>query len=143
MGYYVTLIDSTAAIPADRLDECYKALCALNDRDNLKRGDAYQAGSRTERWFAWMDANYPETCEDAKAVFEALGFECEQDEPTDPLRILSYDDKTGQEELFLSAAAPFMEPGSTMEWQGEEGERWLHKFDGTSMTTFNGTVVYE
>lgn len=38
--------------------------------------------------------------------------------------LTGYDSKTGQEDLFVAAAAQFVKPGSFLQWKGEEGERW-------------------
>ena len=73
----------------------------------------------------------------------ALGFDCEQDEPNEPLRLAWYDSKTGAEEHFLSAAAPFIESGGYMEWRGEDGSCWRHDFIDGEMVSRFGRIVYE
>jgi hypothetical protein len=40
------------------------------------------------------------------------------------VRLDSYDNKSGQEELFLAAVAPFVRPGSFVEWVGEDSTMW-------------------
>lgn len=141
MGYYVRLLNSTAMIPADKVDEAYRVMCALNDRDEFKSGGSYggEFDSRKPRpagmnhhparWYAWMDANYPETCGSAKDVLEALGFVVGVAEDGS-LSIQDYDSKTGAEGLFIDAIAHLVPPGAFMEWQGEEGAMWRWRFDG-------------
>lgn len=128
MGYNVEIIRSTAKIPAANLDRAYQKMCALNiTHHKEKRGGSWSAGKRDEAWFSWMDANYPETCRDANAVLEQLGFYTEYDQQGD-LLITGYDSKMGQEDLFLKAIEN--EVSGEIEWVGEDHERWTTVLKG-------------
>ena len=131
MGYYVEIIKSDAYIPKANLKSAYDKMCALNvTHDNEKRGGSWSNGKQDQKWFSWMDANYPETCKDAKEVLEQLGFECDIDAEGN-LHIHNYDSKTGQEDLFLEAIK--YDTCGTIEWVGEEHERWTTEFLGDSV----------
>jgi len=115
--------------------------------DELKTG-----GDGTNVWFAWMDANYPEQAlhdweqlrfpHPLVFVLQQLGFDWELG--TDECLCLThYDSKSGAEDLFLEAVAPFVQAGSYLEWRGEDGSMWLQEFDGKSMSTKEGKTVYE
>lgn len=125
MGYYVQIVQSNYTIPGIYADAAYKAMCALNTtHDDQKMGGSFSGGKQTAKWFSWMDENYPETCADAQAIFEALGFEVEKLDDGS-LVLESYDSKTGQEDLFLEAIQPFALPGTGILWRGEDGmEYW-------------------
>lgn len=139
MGYYVNIVESTAKIPAANLQKAYENMCLLNTtHDHVKRGCCWSGGKQTEKFFSWMDENYPETCEDAQAVLEQLGFETEYNEDGD-LLITGYDSKTGQEDLFLESITYFTE--GTIEWHGEDGDTWTTEFQGEGI--IEGTVVRE
>lgn len=129
MGYYVQAVSSTAFIPKANLQRAYEKMCALNvTHDHEKNGGSWSAGGKQDgKWFSWMDANYPETCKDAQAVLEQLGFECEYNEFGD-LCFGDYDSKTGQEDLFMKAIEN--EATGMITWRGEEGEVWVTKFHG-------------
>lgn len=128
MGYYVTLEESTAVIPTDKLDEAYKRLCDLNKRDDLKTGG-----------FPWMDPDYPSKCAGTTEIFVALGFECYEED--DGLHIESYDAKAGAEDLFVQTVADLFEPDTYMQWRGEEGEQWRWEFTGTKEIIHKEAVV--
>jgi len=131
MGYYVEIEKSTAVIPAANLDRAYKKMCALNTtHDHKKTGGSWGGGKQTAKWFAWMDANYPDTCKDARAVLDALGFYTHYDEQGN-LHIDGYDNKTGQEDLFLHSIAD--DVTGKIEWRAEDGERWTTLFYGDSV----------
>lgn len=135
MGYYVEIEKSTAVIPAANLERAYKKMCALNTtHDHLKRGGSNRGG----KWFSWMDENYPNTCKDAQAVLEALGFYTHYE--NGDLHIDGYDNKTGQEDLFLSAIENDVK--GEIEWRGEDGERWTTLFYGDNVIEGESTMIF-
>jgi len=123
MGYYVQIVESNYTIPVENLDQAYKAMCELNSHDDLKRGGSWDGGKTTAVWFAWMEENYPETCSTAKQIFEQIGFEVDVLEDGS-LVLANYDNKTGQEDLFLEAVRPFATAGGGILWEGEDRDRW-------------------
>ena len=135
MGYYVNITDADWYIPTDQQDAAYEAVCALNNRNDLKRGGVYPREDGLEQtttptpalWFAWMDWNYPQTCADLSAVLEQVGYDLLVEEDGS-LSIRGYNAKSGQEDLFLAALAPFAQAryadDAYVNWQGEEGEMW-------------------
>ena len=143
MGYYVHAIDSTACIRSENLEKAYEALCALNADDGKKRGgnfgtprvrpaSSHSVSRNPNRWFSWMPWNYDETCADVSEILEHLGFYTSFDEEGS-LHFSEYDDKSGQEELFIRAIALLIEPGTHIRWVGEDDELWEWQFDGSSM----------
>jgi hypothetical protein len=138
MGYYVNG-NGELRIKAENLDKAYEALMALQDApDGAKRGGSYSANER-RYWFSWMPEDL-RTLPDTKAVFAELGFEVDSDENGD-LLIRCYDNKTGQEDVFFAAAAPFIEEGE-YEWQGEDGEFWKWSFTDGKMFHLTGARTY-
>lgn len=153
MGYYVSIYEGEIVIPKKNLSEAYKRMCALNDHDALKRGgqwggDLDSNAPRPEglnyhpsRWFSWMDADYPSKCADAKAVFDELGFDMEVMDNGD-LRVYGYDNKTGQEDIFLGAISDLCEKGSFLVWRGEDGDSWRQEFGDTLMVTKSPMITW-
>ena len=143
MGYYVSTTMSHFTLPREHMDDAYRALCALNADDTHKTGGAYpedavrpadstSVSTNPNRWFAWMPWNYDEICPDVVSILETLGFEVTTDD-TGIIDLAYPEQKTGQEDLFLEALAPYVTPGSFIVWTGEEGETWVDDFDGTQM----------
>jgi len=139
MGYYVNIIGADATLPAEKLDEAYARLVELNDHDEWKSG-----GTTTERWFAWLDRDYPTKFSTAQQILEEVGFEIETNEDgLGNISIMGYDGKTGCEDIMLWAIADLFEAGSEIEWRGEENETWLQRFGGgKKMTQVGGVVTY-
>lgn len=152
MGYNITLENANFRIRECKLDQAWEVVAALNKRDDLKSGGSWSGGEKKECWFSWMDADYPTKALEAferkecshplEYVFSQLGFDTTRDEGKG-LRLHWYDSKTGDEEIFLDAVAPFVEPGSFLEWSGEDGLRWRHEFNGEVMIYKAGRVVYD
>ena len=154
MGFYVCG-NGTITIRKDQIDVAYKALCALNDQDDLKRGGRHggendcsspRPGGMSHhpgRWFSWMDSNYPETCPDLYAILRMVGFDVHEKEQDGDVLLwdLSYDNKTGQEELFTEALAPFVVSGEIY-WDGEDGTKWREVFANGSYKVQGASVVY-
>lgn len=140
MGYYVNG-GGHLKIKKENLDAAYEALMALQDAPaEAKRGGSYSGGKQTASWFSWMPQDLREI-PDTASVFERLGFEVEVDKDSGDIVIGYYDNKTGQEDVFFAAAAPFIEDGE-YEWTGEDDAFWLWKFEGGRMFVQNGIRQY-
>jgi len=127
-------------IKKENLDAAYKALMALQDLpDEAKGGGSSGGGKMTRRWFSWMP-EFLTTLTTTKEVFEELGFEVAEDKDGN-IDIARYDNKTGQEDIFVAAAAPFIED-TEYEWIGEDGEFWLWVFEGGTMYVRFGNREY-
>ena len=126
MGYYVRLEESTAVLPKKHQAEAYRRMCALNDNDDLKQGGCFGPDGE-EKWFSWMDPNYPDTCADAKAILADLGFWFpDLSDKSDDLVFEDYDSKAGQEDLFIFTIGNLMT--GYMVWSGEDGDKWRWEF---------------
>ena len=138
MGYYVTIDSSTFVLEAKHYDEAYKAMCALNLFDDIKRGGSFSKDKETgvetrNAWFSWMSPNYPETLTTANQIFEELGFEINvSDHGTE---ICGYDNKTGQEDLFLEACCPWA--SGEIYWTGEDSDRWMDNYDRVTVRRYS------
>jgi hypothetical protein len=129
MGYYTEIRDSDAVLPASNLAEAYKRLCDLNQRDELKSGGSYSKGEQTQRWFAWMKADYPDHHSNAKSILEEVGYGVEELENGD-LVVNYYSNKTGCEDTFIWAISDLFKAHSHMVWMGEDGDYYRWEFGG-------------
>lgn len=143
MGYYVT---GDGSFTIAEVNE-YRALAdmhELNKHDDLKRGGAYAGGKRTELWFSWLSADYPSETPTLQSMLEMLGFDVERVADVDAgfaKYTVRYDNKTGQESLFLEKLSQYAVGQIT--WQGEDGDAWIDKFDAGPMTRLTGQMVFK
>lgn len=139
MGYYVNIVTTNAVIKEEDLDEAYRLMCELNKDDSKKNGGSFSS-KETIRNFSWMDANYPDTCKNAREILEELGFDVDESGSGD-LEFSNYDSKTGQEDLFLSSISHLIT--GEIEWRGEDGNQWKDVFGKDGMVSKQGRVVYD
>lgn len=134
MGYNVTLTDSSAVLPKENHEEILSRWHEMNDKkyDDIKRGGSYSGGRTLSKHYSWMPEDYHKTTHSPEEVLEHLGFDFSINARGD-IVIESYDSKTGQEDLFFKKIADLVEPGSLMQWRGEDGARYGWFFDGAKM----------
>jgi hypothetical protein len=155
MGYYTRITESDIFISKDDFEYCYEAMCKLNDRDDLKSGGSWGAGISADqprpeglsyhpgKWFSWMDADYPDKCKTMEDVLYNLGFENIKYDENGNLIDIWYDNKTGAEDVFLQAIAPYVKAGSYLNWQGEDGTNYQYFFNGKEIVEKAGVITWE
>lgn len=147
-------MDVDFTIPAKNTQEAFQALCNLNACDELKSGCIFSSqklikpenstslAEDTSVRFINMPWNYDEVCETVEEILELLNFSVEKDLEGN-VHILSFEsDHGGDEEVFLKALAPFVKPGSFIEWQADNGEMWRNDFLQKKMITSTGEVSW-
>lgn len=139
MGYYVNTEDINIIIPKDLLEPAYKAVLAMNENDEIKRGGSYGPNSERKFWFSWMPEDLS-TLPDLKAVMLNLGFEDTDYNENGDLVLGHYNNKTGQEDLFLYFVAPYVQEMSYAIWKGEDNEFWKWEFNDGKMQVIPGEM---
>ena len=135
MGYYVRIEEADWEIK-----ETPEALATIREMPkkfhHLKRGGS----SSGEKWFSWMNDTEIETTETVENVFKQLGFETESTDGG--FRLIGYDSKTGQEDLFLAVMAPYTVSGSSIEWVGEDNAMWRNHVSEGKMFVDEATISW-
>lgn len=153
MGYYVNITDTNIVIPVNRLDDAYAALCALNDDNTIKggfRGDwlgnETPTGANERVWFSWMPWNYPSLYTSAEEILEQLGFDLGTTDDGS-IELYGYDNKIGDEQVFLSALAPLLASSDDREpqvvWHGEDARVWRQIVIDGEMVAQVGRLTFE
>lgn len=134
MGYYVKLEESDFTIP-ERED----VLAALREMPK-KYHDLKRGGNGTDKWFSWMSDEEIENATSVEAIFRSLGFETMSEDGQ--FVLVGYDNKMGQEDLFLAVVAPFVSEDSYTEWTGEDGMRWRYVVQNEKLHVQSSTVAW-
>lgn len=143
MGYHASIIDTTFKIPAKSLPEALRILKNLNwvTPNSKKRGRDYGQKPPEEdcrptpaRWFSFMPWNYDDQVKDVQDVFSLLRFESDYDQQGNFL-IRGFEDKLGQEDIFLSSICHLAE--GYIIWSGEGGEIWGELYGGLQVVNRN------
>jgi hypothetical protein len=121
MGYYIHTEDCTLRIPAANLAAAWDRFAELDKRKDLQhhRGEGLVG-------FSFLPINFTESINSVAGVLEALGFDVQQDADDADLYIHGYNDKAGQEDLFLFALSGLMD--GYVEWMGEDGSSSRYTF---------------
>lgn len=144
MGYFVRTLGINFRIKPENLAKAYDVMCKLNFDNSLKRAGSFshnrdQNGTEPNPyiWFSWMEWNYHELCSDAEEIFNMLGFETEMETAPglEGLYLTNYDNKSGQEDVFLNAVSHLVEPGGFIDWLGEDGDKRTDHYGDEGETT--------
>lgn len=148
MGYYVQTRGVSLAFKpgtdlAAVLKHVHETMFTPEAVAKYGSGGSYYGGRKVESWYAWVDTDAALAC---TSIDELIGLFVDEfewlDTPEDLDFRISMDSKSGQEDLLFKHLAPFISAGSFVEWRGEDDALWCWVFDGTSMHTKNGEVVY-
>jgi hypothetical protein len=94
---------------------------------------AVQALAEQATSFQWVDSNFAQASTVAE-ILEDWRWEGEFDPITGDLTDIHFiGEKLGDEEILFQALAPFVDKGSFIEMQGEDGDLWRWTFDGQQM----------
>lgn len=159
MGYYVYTTDVDIFLDKNKFEDVYKKMCELNDYDDLKRGGSYGGNDEVtnerynkNKWFSWMDYNYPETCKNMEEVLTQVGFQMEFDDEGNLINLMYDYNKTGNEEYFLMCLAGYVKDGSYISFKGEEDDHYyrfifennrMYRYDGEIEITYSMSEVYD
>lgn len=140
MGYCMTQRGAEFRIKKENFAAALAAVKALADKPEQMGG-----GSSTgERWYSWVDTN---GFVNAKTLADAIGawrweVDCSA-ETGDVFGITFCGEKLGDDMIFFEALAPFVEAGSFIDMEGEDGCLWRWAFDGKTLKEVAGRVVFE
>lgn len=134
MGYYMTQRDSSFNMNKENFDKALEAIKTLGSKENLeKAGDNY----------SWVDMNFVNAT-NIEQAFEMWRWEAEFDKAGNIDGIQFRGEKYGGDEIdMLKVIAPYVENGSYIEMQGEEGELWRWVFNDGNCREVNSRIVWE
>jgi hypothetical protein len=147
MGYYVTA-QGTIEMPRSLEAEALHALRMLNYQHELKRGRRSPATGNPfdDSWYAWIPERYHEDPDinSVQDILEMVGYEVTLARKAGlNVYTLLYDNKTGQEEVFLNCLAGYAQVSIDM--LGEDGQRWrwVNAKAGAPLEWHDAIVTYE
>lgn len=148
MGYCIQQKDSCFQIRKENFDACLKAIKSLAIQTHLMHG----GGSNGQKWFSWVNTNEflnAKTLEEALKAWRWKAFILTEKFHKDPSHIgdLTHmeftGEKLGDDMVLFNAIAPFVEPGSYLEIEGEDGNLWRWTFDGKQCLEIEADIDWE
>jgi hypothetical protein len=96
-----------------------------------------------EHSYSWVITQEFVDADTLKKALKAWRWNLEIDEETGVACDLYFDgSKLGDDETLFHAIAPFVEKGSYIQMQGEDGHLWRWEFDGTRMRELSATISW-
>ena len=130
MGYSMYQVDRTFHISALAKQNALVALFDWEDRKYHERESRGVTGYPPEKRLS------------LEAQIELYGWTLETDEQGNVVGIEFGGDRLCDEDEWLAAIAPFVDKGSYIEMNGEDGIYWKWYFDGKTCTTYYAQLVY-
>ena len=134
MGYCIELIDSSFKMKKENFDNAFRDLKSLFVVENMTVCDT--VNGKEYYHFRWVDNEEVIESINMYELMESIRFPVEFNGNGDICDIDFYGEKLGDDEIFLSALAPYVEDGSYIEFEGEDGYSWRWCFK-------NGKLVEE
>ena len=136
MGYCIDQLGARFRIERKNFGKALLAIKALAGSETITDSGG--------RHFSWVNNEEYLGAKTLAEAIDAWRWEAEVDgDEGDIIDIRFRGEKYGDDDAFFKAIAPFVEKGSFIEMQGEEGARWRWFFDGYTVHEQEGRVVYE
>jgi len=136
MGYCMNQQEATFTIKPSNLAGALASIKALAGGETIK-----DASGRHYSWVSTEDFVKAETLSEA---MNAWRWHVTCDEETGEVEnILFEGEKLGDDPKLFNAIAPFVEPGSYIEMQGEDGSLWRWFFDGKTCKEKQAIVSWD
>jgi len=130
MGYCIEQRDSRFTLKAENKANALLAIKALAGLVERMNG----GNSSGDRWFSWVDTEEFVTAKTLAEATDAWGWGISEDSKTGDVMGIYFDgEKLGDDRVMLEAIAPYVEKGSYIEMEGEDGAIWKWVFDGKTM----------
>ena len=143
MGYCMNMQDSSFHIPKNNFSDALAAIKGVMNISDKMHGASYEGGKETCRWYSWVNTDAVLAAETLQEAMHVWRWKPYIGDSGDIEGISFYGEKSGQDEVFFGAIAPFVKSGSYICMHGEDGALWRWYFDGTLCLEQNGKVVYE
>lgn len=127
MGYYMEMMDSNFGIKKENFENALKSLKSVFVPENMNCCD--YIGGKEYPHFSWVDTK---TVLESKTIGEALAeirYAPKYNDNGDICNVEFTGQKYGSERVFFNALAPYVESGSYIDFEGEDGFEWEWLFE--------------
>ena len=137
MGYYIDQVDHNFRIKKENIQKAWDSLL------NIMKIEKKTIHDSSGYHYSWINTEDVLNAETFKEALSEARFDIKTDNNGDVTHIYFNGEKLGDEEIILSSIAPYVENGSYITFQGEEGERWKWKFVDGVLEEINGHWVFD
>lgn len=131
MGYCMQQRNSIFTIEKENVPKALEAIKKLVEKvDMLGGGGSYGPNGKTSSHYSWVDTLSFLKAETFQKAMEEWRWDVEVDATGEVNNIYFRGEKLGDDKILFDAIAPFVEKGSFIEMDGEDGTLWRWNFDG-------------
>lgn len=134
MGYYIEMTDSNFVITKENFEKALKSLKDVFVPENMTCYDCIN-GKRYPH-FSWVNTKSVLESTNIREALKEIRYIPKFNQNGDICNVKFTGEKYGNEEIFFSALAPYVESGSYICFEGEDGDTWKWLFE-------NGKVTYK
>lgn len=127
MGYYMSMIDNKFKIKKENFEEALNNLKGVFIPENMNCCD-YVNGKHIPH-FSWVDTSSVLKSKTLCKALEEIRYKPEYDNNGDICNVEFTGQKYGSENVFFNALAPYVENGSYIAFEGEDGDTWEWLFN--------------
>lgn len=124
MGYCIKMTDSNFSIKSENFAKALEALKGAFKEENMTISDA------SGKHFSWVSTKRVLDCDTLEKALEEIRYLSVYDENGDICNLVFTGQKYGDEDVFFNALAPYVEAGSYLCFEGEDGDIWTWAFSG-------------
>lgn len=122
MGYFMEMIDSKFAIKKENFEEALRSLKGIFVPENMTCKD--YISEKEYHHFSWVDTNTVLSSLTFEEALKGIRYTPVYDVDGDICDIEFTGEKYGDEKIFFTSLAPYVEPDSYVCFEGEDGEVW-------------------
>jgi len=134
MGYCMHMRDKVFEISKENKIAALQAVQVLAGKETIT--DASGAH------FSWVNTNEFVKATSLKEAMKAWRWEIYEDEEGNVIDIDFYGEKLGDDEILLSAIAPFVKDGSFIEMMGEDDGHWRWCFENKKVVEKDAQITW-
>lgn len=127
MGYYIEMTDSKFEIKKENFKKALENLKSVFIPENMNCRD--YVGSKYYPHFSWVDTDSVLKSNTLGNALEEIRYEPEYNDNGDICNVEFTGQKYGSEVVFFNALAPYVESGSYITFEGEDGNTWKWSFN--------------
>ena len=128
MGYLIEMTDNKFYIKKENFEKALESLKSIFIPENMTCYD-YIYGKAYPH-FSWVDTKIVLESETLRDALEEIRYTPKYNNDGDICSVKFTGEKYGDEKIFFNALAPYVEDGSYIAFQGEDGFEWEWFFNG-------------
>lgn len=127
MGYCISQNEAKFSMKADNKVPAFKALKA----------------AASDKSFCWINPATVKGCRTLEELMDECRWDLDENDDGDVIGIAFSGEKAGDDLKLFNALAPYVEAGSFIEMQGEDGALWRWVFDGKTCVEKTAKVSWD